>query len=226
MKALVVLAALLGAFKLYGAPLDYAQSLAEQGDCYRALSEVFRAEFDQGETQASLEIKLPCLAERGRWDRFDPALDRGLNLWQTPKKQQWALKGMEHAWKRGDEQRAQLLYTNHLSDQTPPPPSEPQGAKSPHVATALQAVLPGAGLAYAGRWGPAAASFGLNGLFLYGTAKAWNQGQNALAALLFFFEWGWYFGGIEAAREAVTEYNRRLLVQDRQVWLKVYGQRF
>lgn len=221
--------AVLGALWAAAAPaasLDYARHLAQQGDCYRALSEVFAWEYGQGENAATLEIKLPCLAERKRWERFDPALDRALEAWPSPLAEQWAFKGLELAWDRGDEARAEQLYRIHLAELAEPFPKNPSEPKSRTTAMALQAVLPGAGLAYAGKWGPAAASLGLNGLFLYGTVRAWDQGQNALAALLFFFEWSWYFGGIEAAQEAVDQHNQQALARERRVWLELYQTRF
>ncbi|MDT8447935.1 MAG: hypothetical protein RRB13_13670 [bacterium] len=206
--------------------LGFAEHLKAQGDCYRALSEALAVEYQSGESLQSLKIKLPCWAQSRRWDRFDPALDRALGRLEGSEQKQWALFGVEQAWDRGDDGRAAQLYQQYLAAEEPPYPHQPSQPKSVGLAVGLQAALPGAGLAYAGRWGPGLVSLGLNGLFIYGSVKAHQEGKPALAALLFFFEWGWYFGGIEAAQEAVARHNQTQLSQERRVWLDLYQQAF
>jgi outer membrane protein assembly factor BamD (BamD/ComL family) len=90
----------------------------------------------------------------------------------------------------------------------------PEGdRKSPAVAGALSAVLPGSGHLYAGRPGEAATSFFLNALFITGAVVAFKNDSPVLGGILVFFELGWYVGGIrtavKAAREANVEEEKR-----------------
>ncbi len=80
--------------------------------------------------------------------------------------------------------------------------------KSPKVAGALSAVLPGAGHLYAGRPGQAASSFLLNALFIAGAVLAFKHDSPVLGGILIFFELGWYQGGIRSAAQAAREENQ------------------
>ena len=86
-----------------------------------------------------------------------------------------------------------------------PPPVH----KSPAVAGALSAVLPGAGHLYIGKPLQALTAFLLNGLFLTGAAYAVHEGLEGTAAILLFFETGWYLGTINSARAGAREFNRQ-----------------
>ena len=79
--------------------------------------------------------------------------------------------------------------------------------KSPEVAGALAAVLPGAGHLYVGRPAQAATSFLLNGLFIWGAVAAFTHDSPVLGGILLFFELGWYQGGIRSAAAAAQEVN-------------------
>lgn len=81
--------------------------------------------------------------------------------------------------------------------------------RDPKRAMALNALLPGAGYWYVGQRQTAITSFALNLLF---GAAAWhslNHGDAALGLIALSFEFGWYFGGIQGAKLAAEEYNRR-----------------
>ena len=80
--------------------------------------------------------------------------------------------------------------------------------KSSRVAGILSGVLPGAGHLYAGKPWQALTAFVLNGVFLGGAAYALHEGLEVSAAILLFFETGWYLGGINSAMEATRAANR------------------
>jgi tetratricopeptide (TPR) repeat protein len=82
--------------------------------------------------------------------------------------------------------------------------------KSPSLAGGLSAVLPGSGQLYAGRPGDAAASFLLNGAFIWAAAEAFQNDNNVTGGILAFFEAGWYLGNIYNAMGSVHKYNRRM----------------
>ena len=86
-----------------------------------------------------------------------------------------------------------------------PPPSH----KSPAVAGVLSGVLPGAGHLYIGKPLQALTAFLLNGLFLAGAAYALHEGLEGTAAILLFFETGWYLGTINSAVAGARDFNRR-----------------
>ena len=83
------------------------------------------------------------------------------------------------------------------------------GRRSPRMAGALSAVLPGSGHFYAGRPGQAASSFLLNALFITGAVLAFENDSPVLGGILVFFEVGWYVGGIQSAAQAAREENQR-----------------
>jgi outer membrane protein assembly factor BamD (BamD/ComL family) len=82
-----------------------------------------------------------------------------------------------------------------------------QPPKSPELAGALAAILPGAGHLYAGQPARAASSFLLNGLFIWGAVAAFAHDSPVLGGILTFFELGWYQGGIRSAASAAREAN-------------------
>jgi tetratricopeptide (TPR) repeat protein len=83
------------------------------------------------------------------------------------------------------------------------------GKRSPLMAGALSAVLPGSGHLYAGRPDQAASSFLLNALFITGAVLAFEHDSPVLGGILVFFEMGWYVGGIRSAAQAAREENQK-----------------
>ncbi len=81
--------------------------------------------------------------------------------------------------------------------------------KSPAMAGALSAVLPGAGQLYVGRPRDATVSFLLNGLFIWATVEAFRNDNDVTGGILLFFESGWYFGNIYNASSSAHKYNQR-----------------
>jgi tetratricopeptide (TPR) repeat protein len=96
-------------------------------------------------------------------------------------------------------------------------------AKSPKVAGALSAILPGSGHLYAGQPGQATSSFLLNALFIAGAVLAFENDSPVLGGILIFFELGWYQGGIRSAAEAAREENQKQERSYRQKLRQSYG---
>jgi putative component of membrane protein insertase Oxa1/YidC/SpoIIIJ protein YidD len=82
--------------------------------------------------------------------------------------------------------------------------------KSPWIAGALSAVIPGSGYAYAGKWGTGLAGLVLNGLFLWTAAEGYAKGHYGMATTATFLGAGWYLGGIRGSARAARLYNRRV----------------
>ena len=95
--------------------------------------------------------------------------------------------------------------------------------KSPAVAGVLSGVLPGAGHLYIGKPLQALTAFLLNGLFLAGAAYAVHEGLEGTAAILLFFETGWYLGTISSARAGAREFNRHQQQAAADRLLATYG---
>lgn len=85
----------------------------------------------------------------------------------------------------------------------------PPVRKSPAFAGVLSGVLPGAGHLYIGKPLQALTAFLLNGVFLAGAAYALHEGLQGTAAILLFFETGWYVGTINSASAGAREFNLR-----------------
>jgi hypothetical protein len=82
--------------------------------------------------------------------------------------------------------------------------------KSPATAQFLNSTLPGAGYLYLGQNQSALTAFLLNGLFIAGSAYAFERGNIPVGIILASFEAGWYFGGIYGAGLEAKFYNERL----------------
>ena len=80
--------------------------------------------------------------------------------------------------------------------------------KSPIVAGALSAVLPGAGQVYVGRHQDAVLAFILNGVLIWAAYESFDNGEKVTGAVLSAVEAGWYFGNIYNAMNNAHKYNR------------------
>ncbi len=81
--------------------------------------------------------------------------------------------------------------------------------KSPFLAGALSAVIPGTGQIYTQRFTEGVTSFILNGTFIWAIVELFAHGHEVAGVLLGFFEWGWYSGGIYGAVNDAHKFNRR-----------------
>lgn len=82
--------------------------------------------------------------------------------------------------------------------------------KSPCTAQTLSAIIPGAGYLYVGQKQTAVTAFLLNGLFLWGAWRFFDDGYTAAGIVTMSLEAGWYVGGIHGSGLAAREYNQRL----------------
>lgn len=150
-----------------------------------------------------------------------PLVDRSLYLLGLS----WALEGhperaqqtlavfpAEHVW----SERV-LALQRELQTTTLPTP------KSPRLAGILAGILPGAGHLYLGKPRHALTAFLLNGLFLTGAVYAIFEGLEATAAILLFFETGWYLGNINSAVSGARDINLQQQDARRQHLRATYG---
>ena len=79
--------------------------------------------------------------------------------------------------------------------------------KSPLIAGAMSAVLPGSGHIYAGHTGDGITAFFLNGLFIAGTIAAIHQENYAVAGVVGVIGLPFYIGNIYGAANAATKYT-------------------
>ncbi len=89
------------------------------------------------------------------------------------------------------------------ADLAGPSPDE----KSPLLAGILSGVLPGAGQAYAGRWGDGLLALLVNGTFIFGTYQAWDNDNTATAVVMGMFGAGFYLGGVFGGVNAAHRFN-------------------
>jgi tetratricopeptide (TPR) repeat protein len=82
--------------------------------------------------------------------------------------------------------------------------------KSPTLAGALSAIIPGSGQLYLGRKQDALVAFLLNGAFIAGAMESFRKDEDATGAILLFFEAGWYAGNIYGATSGAHKYNRKI----------------
>lgn len=90
------------------------------------------------------------------------------------------------------------------------PPLERLPRKSPHLAGALSALLPGAGQLYAGRPRDAALALLLNTAFIAGAWESFDNGNEVVGGILLLFEAGWYTGNIFNAATSAQKFNREV----------------
>lgn len=81
-------------------------------------------------------------------------------------------------------------------------------ALNPTYAANLNGLLPGAGYWYVGQKRAAVTSFLINALFIWAAYSFFERGYIAAGIITVSFECGWYFGGMQGAREAAIAYNK------------------
>ena len=79
--------------------------------------------------------------------------------------------------------------------------------KNPHLAGFLS-VIPGAGYRYCERYQDALVTFLVNGGLMYAAYESFDDGNNALGAVISFVEFGFYAGNIYGAVSGAHKYNR------------------
>ncbi|MBN1354930.1 hypothetical protein JXA40_01535 [bacterium] len=81
--------------------------------------------------------------------------------------------------------------------------------RKPALAGIMSAVIPGTGQFYSGHWEDGALSLLLNALFIGGIIHSLGNDHNETAAVLGFFELGWYSANIYNAVDSAHQTNRR-----------------
>jgi len=213
----------------YSADLGFAQAMADEGDCYRAISEVLGYEYQVEVNARSLAIKVPCLADQQDWAGFEQALPYFLTFKEIPLPIRHSV--IRTAFKHFSD-TAQPVKAQHLASQLqleqPPYPTSGTvpNLQDPESVQLASAILPGSGLWMAGKTTSGFISLSLNASFIYGTWWALQHKAPAMAALLMFFELSWYEGGKKAAVEAVERSNHELVKKEQQVWLLHFEGKF
>lgn len=100
---------------------------------------------------------------------------------------------------------------------------EIENRKSPALAGALSAIIPGAGQAYVGAWQSAAYSFLINALFLSAALELQNKDLHASALTAGVVFSVTYIGGIISAAQSAKTYNTN---QTSQLDAKMYQELF
>jgi len=100
-----------------------------------------------------------------------------------------------------DEASERLLEECDAFDEIP--------TKSPVLAGIFSAAAPGAGQAYAGRYGDAAMAFLVNSILIGGTVLAAVEEEDVTAGALGFVAFGFYSGNIYGGVNAAEKFNRR-----------------
>ncbi|MCK9274736.1 MAG: tetratricopeptide repeat protein [Syntrophales bacterium] len=83
-------------------------------------------------------------------------------------------------------------------------------ARSPVIAGALAAVLPGAGHVYTENYRDGAVAFILNGVFIWAAIELFDNGDDVAGGIVSFLELGWYSGNIYSAVSSAHKYNSRV----------------
>ena len=82
--------------------------------------------------------------------------------------------------------------------------------KSPRLAGAMSAILPGSGQFYIERYKDGTYSFILNALFIWGAYAAFENDNIGLGCVMTIFEAGWYTGSVYGAVSGAHKYNRKI----------------
>ncbi len=122
--------------------------------------------------------------------------------------------------KSGDRVGAITFWEQSIMDHNGVPPAEvgriekslqeilSQPEKRPQLAGMMSALVPGLGQTYAGRWRDGLVSFLVNGLFIGAIAVAIDRNHDETAAVLGFFELGFYSANIYNAVNDAHKTNR------------------
>jgi tetratricopeptide (TPR) repeat protein len=212
---------------------DFAESLMAQGEYYRAISEYKRlvyffpasphlesarlrigeAYLNGGEPKEAVQHFSALLRDPGMAPRRPEALFlRGIAWLELDGSKPYPLR-------EGNVQAA-LTDLRAIPTEWPgrpradgflkamaEPPELP--SKSPGLAAAFSALLPGAGSLYVGRYEEAALAFFVNAVFIYATVNAFQHGREGLGVALGVPALAFYGGAIYAAANGAHKTNDR-----------------
>jgi hypothetical protein len=200
---------------------DYPKFLYDSKQYYRSISEILRIKFEYGEKKIDPELEVIYLKsayelrEHGRIQKTAPDLLKDPGLDENPEALR-SIGGILTASyiDTGQYKNAKQTWAFCCSLSNEDLfllPEEIPGRIDPARARILSSVIPGSGLLLSGEYRKAAVSFLLNVATVYGIHHFGSRKQFGVASLLFFFEIGWYTGGRNAASEAATDHNHKLV---------------
>ena len=185
----------------------------EQGYDIDAANE-YAALVENAETEGAPEEMVAAAAWAEAWARFDAKLQ----LASSRRASRRLTESMGDIFEFADDpvhgERVRAMRLHAARRRLP--------RRVPAVAALLNLAVPGAGFAYAGRFGPAIASFLLNGAFITAIVWAVQKRNYPLAAAALGLEVGWYFGGAQGAGQAVLDANEKALTETRDWYRERY----
>lgn len=224
-------------FPLTGFAIDgdkessFSAALYQEGDYYRAVTEILREQFHNPKKLKDRALNLRLIRSYFHLKddvRLKTAVSQILAdpspLAGGEKEEIAAYLLLTHL-KRDQESAAERVWDRYLKGgEIPLFPlfSEVKGTVDPDRAGLYSAFLPGAGFLLTESYGKAAGSFLLNAVFIAGTYHAYHKGLYGVAGLLFFFEIGWYKGGINAAVESAEQFNQKRVEEVQQRWIELH----
>ena len=209
--------------------LNFPKELYQQKDYYRTVTEVLRIRFQHPKKAEEKRFNLLLVKSYFHLEDYiqlktaaGEILSDRKNYSSDEKKEVAKYLTLSYL-KENNEIAAKTTwdrYVNGNIDHPFPLASEVSGQIDPNRARLYSAIIPGSGMLLSGEYGKAAVSFLLNMGFLLGTYQYYHKEAYGIAGLLFFFEIGWYQGGINASEESAENYNRRLVQEQRNRWIE------
>lgn len=224
---------------LWGQKVSYAfeqrasfpEQLYKQKDYYRTVTEVLRLQFFHPEEVKKNKLKLLLAKSYFHLEDYvflkttaQEILSGNADYTLEDKQDIAKYLTLAHL-KEKKEIAAKAIWETYVvgnSDESFPLSRSVKGQVDPDRAGLYSAILPGTGMMLTGEYGKAAVSFLLNVGFLFGTYQYYHKDAYGIAALLLFFEIGWYKGGIAASRESAENYNRRLIEEKQKKWIEYH----
>ena len=123
----------------------------------------------------------------------------------SPKRGAQAFRAAAQELERLPEDHPEAARVSALAEGAASLASVPR--RSPVLAGAMSAVLPGAGQVYAGRWADGFLAFVVNGLFIGGAIESYRRENYVASAVLALFEMGWYTGNVYSAVNSAHRFN-------------------
>jgi len=211
-------------------PFEYSIRLYENKEYYRSISEILRLEFQYPEQSSRHQLHLYLLKNYYESGDHENVRKTAQEIFQKPSETPSTEIKKEAArflsfslLQQGKEIKSRKIWeelVNQGKDDTFPQASSISDQIDPDTAKTWSAIIPGAGLFLTGEYFNGTVSFLLNGIFLAGIYQAVQNQQWGITGLLVFFEWGWYFGGQNAAMVSAINHNKRLITSGRNKWIE------
>ena len=209
--------------------IRYPIQLYLQKDYYRTISEILKLEFTYPDQEQIKNLRPYLVKSYFHMNEFEKVLLlteetlREKELYRDSISTEIASLATIVLLKQGKDYEAKKLWEREISgepDLSFPLNTQVPDQINPDRARLYSSLLPGSGLLFSKEYGRATVSFFLNGLFIAGCYHYARKKQWGVAGLLFFFEIGWYKGGINAAEEGAINFNNRLIAQYQNRWIE------